>query len=121
MKLMKHKQRIGHGSHNFWPGTDADSNTETETDRVADRDADTDIDTSGGGAACPADRSRGAFHVATVASDKANIYGLSICEIRRKRGEGQAEGQQQVVSRRNRLVPRRHMLLQTPRGRSRFN
>lgn len=46
MKLMKHKQRIGHGSHNFWPGTDADSNTDTETDR--DRDADTDIDTSGG-------------------------------------------------------------------------
>lgn len=119
MKLMKHKQ--GHWSHNFWPGADADTNTDTETER--DRDADTDIDTSGGGAACPADRSRGAFHVATVASDKANIYGLSICEIRGMSSEGQpqGEGQQKAFSRRSRLVPRRHMLLQTPPGCSRFN
>lgn len=65
--------------------------------------------------------------MATVASDKANIYGLSICGKRAKSGEGEVEaeregkGQQKAVSRRSRLVPRRHMLLQTPQGCSRFN
>lgn len=38
--------------------------------------------------ACPVDRSRGAFHVATVASDRANIYGLSIYGSRAREEEG---------------------------------
>lgn len=74
----------------------------------------------------PQSRSLSCF-MATVASDKANIYGLSICGIRAKSGEVEVEaeregkGQQKAVSRRSRLVPRRHMLLQTPQGCSRFN
>lgn len=74
----------------------------------------------------PQSRSLSRF-MATVASDKANIYGLSICGKRAKSGEGEVEaeregkGQQKAVSRRSRLVPRRHMLLQTPQGCSRFN
>lgn len=74
----------------------------------------------------PQSRSLSCF-MATVASDKANIYGLSICGKRAKSGEGEVEperevkGQQKAVSRRSRLVPRRHMLLQTPQGCSRFN
>lgn len=74
----------------------------------------------------PQSRSLSCF-MATVASDKANIYGLSICGKRAKSGEGEVEaeregkGQLKAVSRRSRLVPRRHMLLQTPQGCSRFN
>lgn len=76
----------------------------------------------------PQSRSLSCF-MATVASDKANIYGLSICGIRAKSVQGEVEaeaeregkGQLKAVSRRSRLVPRRHMLLQTPQGCSRFN